>query len=125
VPDGRRSIGSSEPAGEARPLARIVPPLARMFCPVIQRASSMQRRATTSAMSCGCPSRPNAAIPTRRCFCSSVLPWLNSSVSVGPGETMTPALFTRMSSRPKCSKVASNSRTTSATWPTSACTAMS
>jgi hypothetical protein len=34
---------------------QISPPLARMFCPVIQRESSLASSATTSAMSCGWP----------------------------------------------------------------------
>ena len=44
----------------ARPEQKCVPvspPLARTFCPVIQRASSLASCATTSAMSCGWPSR--------------------------------------------------------------------
>ena len=48
----------------------------------------------------------------------------SSSVTSARGLlNMNPALLTRMSIRPKWAIVSSNSRTTSATWPTSAWTA--
>ena len=63
------------------------PPFAGMVAPVIHRASSDARKATTSAMSSGRLSLPRAAIWAYRRLSSSVLPCPNSSVSVGPGET--------------------------------------
>jgi hypothetical protein len=40
----------------------LTPPLASIACPVIQRASSEARKATTSAMSAASPMRPNAMV---------------------------------------------------------------
>jgi hypothetical protein len=65
------------------------PPSTRMLCPVTHRASSLTRKATTSAISGGCPIRPigvrwmSMALNSGEC---SRIP-SSMSVSVGPANT--------------------------------------
>src|SRR5258708_25127601 len=63
------------------------PPSTRMVSPVIQRASSEARKATTGAMSSGCATRFSACMPSATSRPASVLMKVDMSVSTTPGAT--------------------------------------
>lgn len=87
----RNAIDVTVFAGRNR--AQANPPLTPMICPVIQAASSEQRKATTRATSSGSPMRPMADMEASCPMVSSVLPKVKSSVRVGPGATALTVIF--------------------------------
>src|SRR5713226_7154773 len=64
-----------------------------MNWPVIHRASSQARKATTSAMSSGVPSRPRAVLWIMCCLTSGGNTARDISVSVTPGATAFTVTF--------------------------------
>src|SRR4029077_10649083 len=73
------------------------PPSTGMLAPVIHRAASDARNATTSATSSGLPIRFSACIPSVMSRPASVFVKLDMSVSITPGATA----FTRMPFGPR------------------------
>jgi hypothetical protein len=73
------------------------PPSTGMLAPVIQRAASEAKNATTSATSSGLPIRFNACIPNVTSRPASVFAKFDISVSITPGATA----FTRMPRGPR------------------------
>src|SRR6266481_4748643 len=71
----------------ARAVQSFEPPSTRTVSPVIQRASSEARKATTDPISVGSPMRCSACIPRMKLRPASVLAKLDISVSITPGAT--------------------------------------
>src|SRR6476620_1110554 len=67
----------------------LIPPLTSMRCPLIQRPSSLHRKATTPPMSSAVPTLPNGDKDANRSFICGLLriAALLKSVSIGPGAT--------------------------------------
>jgi hypothetical protein len=76
------SVRNQEKENLGAEALKIIPPLARTFCPVIQRASPLTRRATRSVMSSGSTSLPIAVIWANRRLSCSVFSCPNNYVSV-------------------------------------------
>src|SRR6202011_809045 len=64
-----------------------IPPLTRIFCPLTHRASPDARNPTTSAISSGSPIRLWGFVLAIILMTCSLLPFINNSVAVGPGDT--------------------------------------
>lgn len=65
---------------------RTLTPLILMFCPFIQDDPSLAKNATRGATSSGNPILFCGCNPSKNLICCSVFPFLNMSVSMGPGD---------------------------------------